>query len=95
MGDAPLLVETAVKRIWLVKWASVVCVLLLLLLLTAPTECIRCSDVFVVTVVIIVELDGVPFRHEWCMGMRWLPASRTTAMIVGNRERDGKGQRVI
>lgn len=41
-----------------------------MLLFIPPTDCIRCRDVFVVTVVIIVLLDGVPFRHEWCIGMR-------------------------
>lgn len=68
------------------------------LLVIAPTECIRCRDVFVVTVVIIVELDGVPFRHEWCMGIRWLPAGdgqRDGVCVEVGREEETGGQRVI
>lgn len=62
-----LFADKAANGAWPDKCVSLVDSVFLLI---APTECIRWSDVFVVTVVIIVELDGVPFRHEWCMGMR-------------------------
>lgn len=67
--DCPLAAATAAAG-WLAAFASLLSTTSCALLLIVATECIRCSDVFVVTVVMTVELDGVPLRHEWCIGIR-------------------------
>lgn len=29
----------------------------------------------------MVELEGVPFKQEWCIGMRWLPAANVCECV--------------
>lgn len=55
----------------------------------------------------MVELEGVPFKQEWCIGMRWLPAANvcecvyiamvgmwTGDVVVGGWGRERRGSRM-